>query len=133
MLKLGNVTLRLAQYDIASSPAGYIQERRELFGERFSVLAKRSKLKQRRDQEINASKSSEWQFSKRYDLDRIKSRPSPTTKTPLRPIEEKGPVYYSRFSQSSVSPYSLPNGHPEKTFLVGYSGFIPRARPFIGK
>ncbi|KAJ3044146.1 hypothetical protein HK097_001580 [Rhizophlyctis rosea] len=32
-----------------------------------------------------------------------------------------------------VSPYHLPEGHPEKTFISGYTGFVPRHRNYFGE
>ena len=87
-------------------------------------------MKQDANMRKNPSQHDEWKKSLRNEIERVRSNQH--LKTPLRPIAEKLPPYYSKHKQQG-SPYPLPNGHPGKHFMTGYTGFIPRAEEFMGK
>lgn len=61
------------------------------------------------------------------------SSPQPLD-TPLKPIASRPKPYLPAYSkQHSISPFFMPNGHPEKYFMSGYTGFIPKAQKYIGQ
>jgi hypothetical protein len=49
------------------------------------------------------------------------------------------PVHISSFDpyahcyQDEMSPYKLPKDHPQKTFISGYTGFVPRLQHHFGE
>lgn len=94
-------------------------------------MSKRVKLKQDALIQQNPSKFDVWKKSLRNETDRVRLRQH--FKTPLKPIIEKLPPYYSKYKQQYGSPYTLPNAHPGKQFMTGYTGFIPRAEEYYGK
>lgn len=54
--------------------------------------------------------------------------------TPLKPVSAT-PIFYlpPYAKQHSISPFYMPDGHPEKYFVSGYTGFVPRARKYLGQ
>ena len=53
--------------------------------------------------------------------------------TPLKQLRAHPAEYYSKNApQHSVSPLPMGNENPKKFFMSGYTGFVPRARGFIG-
>lgn len=54
--------------------------------------------------------------------------------TPLKPVSAT-PIFYlpPYAKQHSISPFYMPDGHPEKYFMSGYTGFVPRARNYLGQ
>ena len=61
------------------------------------------------------------------------SSPKPLD-TPLKPISPHPKPYLPAYTkQHSVSPFHLPNGHPDKHFMSGYTGFVPKAQKYIGR
>jgi hypothetical protein len=40
---------------------------------------------------------------------------------------------YAKSNSSDFSPYKLPKDHPEKTFINGYTGFVPRIQHHFGE
>lgn len=53
--------------------------------------------------------------------------------TPLKQIRIHPAVYYSKNApQHSLSPLTMGNENPKKFFMSGYTGFVPRARGYIG-
>lgn len=110
---------------------GYIPGGKHFFGERYAVLIKRARMEQKNSLQWNACKLDRQQRTQKYDMESIRSRQLPTI--PLKPIAEKTPMYYPKVTQHSVSPYTLRNDHPGKHFIAGYTGFVPRARQFMGE
>lgn len=54
--------------------------------------------------------------------------------TPLKPIAARPKPYLPAYTkQHSISPYYMPNGHPDKYFMSGYTGFIPKAQKYLGQ
>ena len=39
---------------------------------------------------------------------------------------------YAHPYQDETSPYKLPKNHPQKTFISGYTGFVPRLQNHFG-
>jgi hypothetical protein len=53
--------------------------------------------------------------------------------------EVQAPVHITSFDpyahpyQDEISPYKLPANHPQKTFISGYTGFVPRLQNHFGE
>lgn len=53
--------------------------------------------------------------------------------TPLKQTRPHPEVYYSKNApQHSLSPLTMDNENPKKFFMSGYTGFVPRARGYMG-
>ncbi|XP_065068602.1 ciliary microtubule inner protein 2B-like isoform X1 [Rhopilema esculentum] len=131
---IGSATNNSKEHNMIPGYTGYIPCGKHFFGERYAVLIKRAK----EDQESNAKKTSHnsdrQSGSHLYKLAEIRSRHVQNGRllTPLKPIAEKAQMYYPKTTQHSVSPYTLRNDHPGKHFIAGYTGFVPRARQYMG-
>ena len=54
--------------------------------------------------------------------------------TPLVPINIKAKPYLPGYAkQHSISPYYMPDDHPQKYYMSGYTGFVPKARKYLGQ
>lgn len=54
-------------------------------------------------------------------------------KTPLKPIRDRPKEYFSpEAMQHSLSPFTISNEDPKKFLMSGYTGFVPRARGYMG-
>ena len=54
--------------------------------------------------------------------------------TPLRPVAPKADAYLPQLTRRhTVSPLSLPEGHPGRHFISGYTGFVPKHQHYIGQ
>lgn len=54
--------------------------------------------------------------------------------TPLVPIAEKAKPFLPSYSKKhSTSPFALPYGHPNKYFMSGYMGFVPRLEKYFAQ
>lgn len=54
--------------------------------------------------------------------------------TPLQPIAAKPKPYLPGYAkQHSISPYYMPDDHPQKYYMSGYTGFVPKARKYLGQ
>lgn len=54
--------------------------------------------------------------------------------TPLKPVSDT-PIFYlpPYAKQHSISPFYMPDDHPQKYFMSGYTGFVPKARKYLGQ
>lgn len=53
---------------------------------------------------------------------------------PLQPIAPKPKPYLPAYAkQHSISPYYMPDDHPQKYYMSGYTGFVPKARKYLGQ
>ena len=54
--------------------------------------------------------------------------------TPLQPVNIKAKPYLPSYAkQHSISPYYMPDDHPQKYYMSGYTGFVPKARKYLGQ
>lgn len=54
--------------------------------------------------------------------------------TPMPPISDKAKPYLPAYAkQHSISPFYMPDGHPQQYYMAGYTGFIPKARKHFGQ
>jgi len=101
--------------DMVPGYTGYIPKKEEHFGSRYADGCHRAIS----DFENNKVKYSEnhnqlLRIASREKQDAIRSEPAPYVST--------------KQVQHSVSPYFMETGDPGKTFMSGYTGFIPHAR-----
>ncbi len=63
------------------------------------------------------------------------SNPEPQNNTPLYPVNSKAKPYLSSFAKqhTTMSPYNMPDDHPHKYYMSGYTGFVPKARKYLGQ
>merc|ERR1712224_65369 len=94
---------------------GYIPKKEDHFGNRYAVGCHRA---------ISNFECDRTQYS-RNESDRLKVAAKPPQKA-LR--TEPAPYVSVKQAQHSVSPYFMDSGDPGKTFMSGYTGFIPCAR-----
>ena len=54
--------------------------------------------------------------------------------TPLKPVSAT-PIFYlpPYAKQHSISPFYMPDDHPQKHFMSGYTGFVPKAQKYLGQ
>lgn len=53
---------------------------------------------------------------------------------PLQPTNAKAKPYLPGYAkQHSISPYYMPDDHPQKYYMSGYTGFVPKARKYLGQ
>ena len=54
--------------------------------------------------------------------------------TPLKPVSAT-PIFYlpPYAKQHSISPFYMPDDHPQKHFMSGYTGFVPKAQKYLGE
>ena len=98
---------------------------RDFFGQRYEVLVKRVKLE--RENYIPPPRN-----IRRCNLTKINSGQYTPSKLPLKPIAEKADTYFPKVLKT-VSPFAMSNDMPEKSFMVGYTGYVPRSRQFHGR
>ena len=54
-------------------------------------------------------------------------------KTPLKAVGSIPTAYMSKDApHPTISPYYMDNKNPDKSFMSGYTGFVPRARGLLG-
>lgn len=94
---------------------GYIPKKEDHFGNRYAVGCHRA---------ISNFENDRTAYS-RNESDRLQVAAKPPQKA-LR--TEPAPYVSVKQAQHSVSPYFMDSGDPGKTFMSGYTGFIPCAR-----
>lgn len=53
--------------------------------------------------------------------------------TPLTAVSKPKPYLPAYAKQHSISPFYMPDDHPQKYYMAGYTGFVPRARKYFGQ
>ena len=63
------------------------------------------------------------------------STPGTHLTTPLQPISAKAKPYLTSSSKKHhyLSPLNLPDDHPHKFYISGYSGFVPKSQKYLGQ
>ena len=100
---------------------GYIPKKLNYFGSRYAEtsLFAISDFKTDREQRKEKMKN-------------ICNTPGSVHLTPLNNRSAKPyPPMYTK--QHPVSPFVMPIGHPQKYFMSGYTGFVPKARQYLGQ
>ena len=115
---------------------GYIPKGLHHFGCRYAEICHYAISSFESDQQKNDNKNKELQALRGYQSD-PGSRESFTlaqNSTPLRPINSKAKPYLPAYAkQHSISPFYMPDDHPQKYHMSGYTGFVPKARKYLGQ
>ena len=115
---------------------GYIPKGLHHFGCRYAEICHYAISSFESDQQGNKEKYKELQTLRGYQSD-PGSRESFTlaqNTTPLRPINPKARPYLPAYAkQHSISPFYMPDDHPQKYHMSGYTGFVPKARKYLGQ
>ena len=108
---------------------GYIPKGLNHFGKRYAETCHYAVTGFKKDQQQYKNKMEEIRGG------RIKSSSVPVSvQTPLKPIAPKPKAYLPMYAkQHSISPFYMPDGHPQKYFMSGYTGFIPKTQKYIGQ
>ena len=108
---------------------GYIPKALNHFGSRYAESCHYA---------ISAFKTDQDTYRKKMEGTRrhghIQSSSAPAT--PLKPIAQEAKPYlplYSKQKYSTISPFNMPDGHPQKYFMSGYTGFIPKQQKYMGE
>ena len=98
---------------------GYIPKSEKYFGSRYAIIC---------DKATNdiINRNNVYKMSKqKHEKQQL---------SPLVPLRRDASVYISTTqAQHSLSPYFMPIGNKDKSFVSGYTGFIPRARSRYAK
>lgn len=97
---------------------GYIPKKLHYFGSRYAQTSRYAISDFRVDREHRKEKMKSVSDSE-MPLGSVSSKPAPY------------PPMYNK--QYPVSPFVMPIGHPQKFFMSGYTGFVPKARKYLGQ
>merc|ERR1712100_547258 len=101
--------------DMVPGYTGYIPKKEDHFGNRYAVGCHRAIY--------------DFEENKNHYADGNRHRMHITKRERQMPIRSEPAPYVSiKQIQHSVSPYFMESGNPGKTFMSGYTGFIPCAR-----
>ena len=105
---------------------GYIPKALHNFGNRYAESCHYA---------VSAFKNDQRKYDNKVaEMSSINHIQSSSVTGPLTPIANKAKVYLPMFTkQHSISPYYMPNGHPLKYFISGYTGFVPKQQKYIGQ
>jgi hypothetical protein len=106
---------------------GYIMRSREHFGRSFVEATKASIQDFRRLTKPRDSIPEKYIEIQQKRAERIKNRVLPVSPVP-EPVARNVDIYAE---QQSL--YKLPPNHPRKTFVSGYTGFVPRLQNHFGE
>ncbi|XP_038045614.1 protein FAM166B-like [Patiria miniata] len=118
---------------------GYIPKGEHYFGDRYAENCRNAIAEFEQDQRSHQAKTTAMQRVRHIQAGRI--QPTDNEKKelrcrgPLKPIKKDiTPVVYGKPNeqQHSTSPYYMAQHDPQKFFMSGYTGFIPKARGLIG-
>ncbi|XP_033642971.1 protein FAM166B-like [Asterias rubens] len=120
---------------------GYIPKGEHYFGDRYAENSRNAIAEFERDQRCHKGKTDAMQRVRHIQAGRVQ----PTTEEKkISPLSCRGPLLplkkdvtsfvYGKPNeqQHSTSPYYMANHDPQKFFMSGYTGFIPKARGLIG-
>ncbi|XP_022326653.2 ciliary microtubule inner protein 2B-like [Crassostrea virginica] len=120
---------------------GFIPKSQHYYGNRYALNCRNAIVDFETDQQMHKDKMNELKLTAALQTGR--SIPSSNTPrlpeihskylTPLQPIAREPQPYVSKQTVSqSLSPYYLSNEDPQKNFMSGYTGFVPRSRGQLG-
>ena len=115
---------------------GFIPKGQNYFGCRYAKSSRYAVKSFESDQQLHQSKLDELQtLSKQQGNDsERKTATIAQNTTPLMPIAEKPKPFLPSYSKKhSTSPFVLPYGHPDKYFMSGYMGFVPRLEKYFAQ
>ncbi|XP_063424057.1 ciliary microtubule inner protein 2B-like [Mytilus trossulus] len=120
---------------------GFIPRSEHYFGKRYAETCKSAIADFEVDQKDYDSKLKDlkitevMQQGKEVKGQDGKSMPAIRSRyfTPLKPVASEAKPYISKSKlQHSKSPFYMANGNPQKCFMSGYTGFVPRSRGQLG-
>ena len=120
---------------------GYIPKGEHYFGKPYadtclSALANFQKDQMKHHKKMqNLRTITDLQGGQQVPKELVSAETKLTTKykTPLKPIRDKPKEYFSpEAMQHSLSPFTMSNEDPKKFLMSGYTGFVPRARGYMG-
>jgi len=118
------------------STPGYIPKGLHHFGCRYAETCHYAISGFEEDQQKHQAKMEEMRMLSKLQTD-PSARPEHTlaqNTTPLQPIAPRAKPYLPVYAkQHSISPYYMPDDHPQKYYMSGYTGFVPKARKFLGQ
>ena len=94
--------------------SAFVPRLEEHFGARYAKICERSLFDHNNDRIKHENKMKDIENSALPPKQAIRREPEPYL--PLNPMSH------------SISPYFMENANPDKTFVSGYTGFIPKAR-----
>lgn len=121
---------------------GYIPKSQHYFGKRYAENSVNAISDFEGDQRGHSSKIRQLRMTEALQSGKILPRdtkddipPEITAKypTPLKPISTKAQPFISQSTpQHTRSPYFMENNNPDKRYMSGYTGFVPRSRGLLG-
>ena len=116
--------------------AGYIPQQLNHYGARYAEICHSAVSSFEHGQQKQKASEAEFRTLSQLQSD-PSTRPHETlaqNTTPLKPLAEKAKPYLLSYTkQHSISPFYMPDGHPQKYFMAGYTGFVPTARKHFGQ
>lgn len=114
---------------------GYIPKGLHYFGNRYAETCDQALTYFEEEQDKLLQKTNELKaLTRRHTAPPSIASGSSQMTTPLRPIASKAQTYRPDHSKKySTPPYYMPDGDHEKYHISGYTGFIPKARKYIGQ
>ena len=115
---------------------GFIPKGQHYFGCRYAESSRYAIGSFENDQQSCQSKMDELQMLSRQQQNESERKNFTTAQntTPLMPIAEKAKPFLPAYSKKhSTSPFALPYSHPDKYFMSGYMGFVPRLEKYFAQ
>lgn len=115
---------------------GFIPKGQNYFGCRYAESSRYAINSFENDQQRCQAKMDELQTlsQQQENDDERKNFTIAQNTTPLMPIAEKPQPFLPAYSKRhSTSPFALPYGHPDKHFMSGYMGFVPRLEKYFAQ
>ena len=104
---------------------GFIPKSQHYFGKRYAKSCKHAIAGFEQDQQRHTTKIA--------DLSKPAAPTEGKVNPPLHPIARSAKPYIPKNSpQHTMSPFFMENSNPDKRFVSGYTGFVPRARGLLG-
>ncbi len=115
---------------------GYIPKSLHNFGCRYAESCHSAISSFEQDQHRHQGKINEMRTMAKFQSD-PSAEPGSTlaqNTTPLQPIAPRPKPYLPSYGkQHSISPFYMPDDHPQKYYMSGYTGFVPKARKYLGQ
>lgn len=120
--------------------AGFVPRSQNYFGSRFSDVCKHSTADLELDYRKYKFNKNQLKFVRDVQEGKIQLDPQhlpphlSLSPRPLVPIAEAPPIFFhdTQEAEETASPYKLSNLDPNKNFMSGFTGFVPRSRDLLG-
>ena len=108
---------------------GYIPKSMHYFGSRYAESCHYAISAFKDDQNHYEAKAKNM----RKGIVAVRGSPKSQT-TPLTPVAKHPKPYLPAYiRKNSISPHHVPSGDPQKHFMSGYTGFVPKAQKYLGQ